>query len=153
MWHARRASPGRCAPRGAVQVSREVRALLGSLGGAAVLEAALRLRRPVSRRVLIVGGVAGGASAAARLRRLDETAEIVLYDRGPYVSFANCGLPYYVGNVISDERQLLVASRETFRARFNIDVRCGHEALRIDRAAKSLRVRDLGSGEERDEPY
>ena len=107
----------------------------------------------MSRRVLIVGGVAGGASAAARLRRLDETAEIVLYDRGPHVSFANCGLPYYVGNVISDERKLLVASREMFRDRFNIDVRTEHEAVRVDRTAKTVRIRDLRSGEERDEPY
>jgi NADPH-dependent 2,4-dienoyl-CoA reductase/sulfur reductase-like enzyme/rhodanese-related sulfurtransferase len=106
-----------------------------------------------SRRILIVGGVAGGASAAARLRRLDEAAEIVLYDRGPYVSFANCGLPYYVGNVISDERELLVASRELFRARFNIDVLSEHEGLRIDRVAKTLCVRDIRSGVERDEPY
>jgi len=97
--------------------------------------------------------VAGGASAAARLRRLDEEAEIILYDRGPYVSFANCGLPYYVGDVISDERKLLVASRELFRDRFNIDVRSEHEALRIDRAERTLRVRDLRSGAERDEPY
>ena len=72
------------------------------------------------RRVLIVGGVAGGASCAARLRRVDESVEIVMFDRGPYVSFANCGLPYYVGNVISDERKLLVASRDLFRDRFNI---------------------------------
>ncbi|MFO0739647.1 MAG: FAD-dependent oxidoreductase [Labilithrix sp.] len=107
----------------------------------------------MARRVLIVGGVAGGASAAARLRRLDESSEIVLFDRGPYVSFANCGLPYYVGNVISDERKLLVATRETFRDRFNIDVRSEHEALRIDRAAKTIRVRDLRTGEERDEAY
>ena len=71
-----------------------------------------------SRRVLIVGGVAGGASCAARLRRLDESVEIVIFDRGPYVSFANCGLPYYVGNVIADERALLVASQQTFRERF-----------------------------------
>src|SRR5271169_4012279 len=103
----------------------------------------------MSRRVLIVGGVAGGASAATRLRRLDETAEIVLYERGPYVSFANCGLPYFVGDVISDERHLLVASRELFRDRFRIDVLTEHEALRIDRVAKTLRVRDLASGAER----
>lgn len=74
------------------------------------------------RRALIVGGVAGGASCAARLRRLDESVEIIMFDRGPYVSFANCGLPYYVGNVISDERKLLVGSREMFRDRFNIEV-------------------------------
>jgi NADPH-dependent 2,4-dienoyl-CoA reductase/sulfur reductase-like enzyme/rhodanese-related sulfurtransferase len=107
----------------------------------------------MSRRVLIVGGVAGGASAAARLRRLDEEAEIVVFDRGLYASFANCGLPYHVGNVIADERKLLVASREMFLGRFNIDVRTEHEALAIDRANRTLRVRDARSGTVRDEPY
>jgi NADPH-dependent 2,4-dienoyl-CoA reductase/sulfur reductase-like enzyme/rhodanese-related sulfurtransferase len=107
----------------------------------------------MSKRVLIVGGVAGGASAATRLRRLDEAAEIVLFDRGPHVSFANCGLPYYVGNVIPDEGKLLVASRELFRERFNIDVRTEHEVLAIDRAARSIRVRDLRAGTDRNEPY
>jgi NADPH-dependent 2,4-dienoyl-CoA reductase/sulfur reductase-like enzyme/rhodanese-related sulfurtransferase len=105
------------------------------------------------RRVLIVGGVAGGASAAARLRRLDEKAEIILFDRGPHVSFANCGLPYYVGNVIVDERRLLVASRELFRDRFNIDVRTEHEATAIDRAAQTIRVKSLRDGSEREERY
>jgi NADPH-dependent 2,4-dienoyl-CoA reductase/sulfur reductase-like enzyme/rhodanese-related sulfurtransferase len=105
------------------------------------------------RRVLIVGGVAGGASAAARLRRLDEKAEIILFDRGPHVSFANCGLPYYVGNVIVDERRLLVASRELFRDRFNIDVRTEHEATVIDRAAQTIRVKSLRDGSEREERY
>ena len=66
----------------------------------------------LARRILIVGGVAGGASCAARLRRLDESVEIVVFDRGPYVAFANCGLPYYVGDVIAEERTLLVASPE-----------------------------------------
>lgn len=107
----------------------------------------------MSRRVLIVGGVAGGASAAARLRRLDETAEIVLLDRGLFVSFANCGLPYHVGNVISEEKDLLVASRELFRDRFAIDVRTEHEVLRIDRKNQVIRVRDLRDGSERDERY
>jgi len=79
-----------------------------------------------ARRVLIVGGVAGGASCAARLRRLDESVEIAIFDRGPYVAFANCGLPYYVGDVIADERALLVASREMFRERFNVDVHNNH---------------------------
>jgi NADPH-dependent 2,4-dienoyl-CoA reductase/sulfur reductase-like enzyme/rhodanese-related sulfurtransferase len=84
---------------------------------------------------------------------LDESAEIVLFDRGLYVSFANCGLPYYVGNVIQDEKKLLVASRELFRDRFNIDVRTEHEALSIDRAKRTLRVRNLREQTERDEPY
>jgi NADPH-dependent 2,4-dienoyl-CoA reductase/sulfur reductase-like enzyme/rhodanese-related sulfurtransferase len=105
------------------------------------------------RRVLVIGGVAGGASAAARLRRLDEAAEIVVFDRGPYVSFANCGLPYYVGNVISDESTLLVASSELFRSRFNIRVETEHEALRIDPTARVVEVRDLRDGQTRVEPY
>ncbi|HXJ84151.1 MAG TPA: FAD-dependent oxidoreductase [Candidatus Methylomirabilis sp.] len=107
----------------------------------------------MTRRVLIVGGVAGGASAAARLRRLDERAEIVLFDRGPHVSFANCGLPYYVGDVITDERRLLVASRELFRDRFNIDVQTEHEVTGIDRATQTVRVKDLRAGAEHDEHY
>jgi len=92
-----------------------------------------------------VGGVAGGASCAARLRRLDEQAEIVLLDRGPYVSFANCGLPYYVGNVIQNESALLVATPELFLKRFNIEVRIHSEVVSIDRAAREIEVRDLVS--------
>lgn len=108
------------------------------------------------RRVLIVGGVAGGASCAARLRRLDETLEILLFDRGPHVSFANCGLPYFVGNVIADEGRLLVASRELFRQRFAIEVHTRHEVVSIDRTRQVLRVRDLeapGGPAEREERY
>ncbi len=105
------------------------------------------------RRVLIVGGVAGGASTAARLRRLDEAAEILIFERGPHVSFANCGLPYHVGNVIPEESHLLVASRELFRERFNIEVHVEHEVLAIDRAAQTIRVRDLQTGVERDEAW
>jgi NADPH-dependent 2,4-dienoyl-CoA reductase/sulfur reductase-like enzyme/rhodanese-related sulfurtransferase len=99
-----------------------------------------------SRRVLIVGGVAGGASCAARLRRLDESLEIVIFDRGPYVSFANCGLPYYVGNVIQDEAKLLVASPELFQQRFNIDVRTFHDVVAIDRDKRAISVKDLRNG-------
>ncbi|MBP1778601.1 MAG: cdr [candidate division NC10 bacterium] len=105
------------------------------------------------RRVLIVGGVAGGASCAARLRRLDESVEIVVFERGPYVSFANCGLPYYVGNVISDERALLVASREMFRTRFNVDVQTETEVTAIERSARVITVRDLRTGTSRTERY
>jgi NADPH-dependent 2,4-dienoyl-CoA reductase/sulfur reductase-like enzyme/rhodanese-related sulfurtransferase len=107
----------------------------------------------MSKRVVIVGGVAGGASAAARLRRLDESLEILLFDRGPHVSFANCGLPYFVGDVIPEEGKLLVASRELFRDRFAIDVFTDHEVTAIDRAARTIRVRDLKAGVERDERW
>lgn len=106
-----------------------------------------------ARRVLIVGGVAGGASCAARLRRLDESLEIVVFDRGPYVSFANCGLPYYVGNVIQDESKLLVASPQLFQDRFNIDVRTFHNVLAIDRARQSITVENLQTGAVTTEPY
>src|SRR5512134_2081541 len=110
----------------------------------------------MAKRVLIVGGVAGGASCAARLRRLDEGVEIVLFDRGPYVSFANCGLPYFVGNVIADEGKLLVATSDLFRERFEITVRTRHEVFSIDRARRTVRVRDLdaiGGPVDRTEPY
>lgn len=98
------------------------------------------------RRVVIVGGVAGGASCAARLRRVDEQASILMLERGPYVSFANCGLPYYVGDVIEEEPKLLLATPELFRRRFNIDVRTEHEVTAIDRDAREVEVRDLGTG-------
>lgn len=99
--------------------------------------------RTAGRRVLIVGGVAGGASCAARLRRLDESAEIVVFDRGPYVAFANCGLPYFVGDVIADERKLLVASPELFRDRFNIAVHTESDVTAIDPVARTITVRSL----------
>lgn len=105
------------------------------------------------KRVVIIGGVAGGATCATRLRRLDEHAEILILDRGPYVSFANCGLPYFVGDVIQDEQKLLVASPELFRRRFNIEVRTRNEATKLDLAAQEVEVRDLASGKVRRERY
>jgi NADPH-dependent 2,4-dienoyl-CoA reductase/sulfur reductase-like enzyme/rhodanese-related sulfurtransferase len=105
------------------------------------------------KRILVVGGVAGGASCAARARRLCEQCEIVIFDRGPYVSFANCGLPYYVGDVIEEEEKLLLASPERFRDRFDIQVHTDTEVLRIDRGAREIQVRDLRSGETRRERY
>jgi NADPH-dependent 2,4-dienoyl-CoA reductase/sulfur reductase-like enzyme/rhodanese-related sulfurtransferase len=105
------------------------------------------------KRVLVIGGVAGGASAAARLRRLDETAEIVVYDRGPYVSFANCGLPYFVGDVIVDEKKLLVATPKLFHDRFAIEVHTEHEVTAIDRANKTITVKDLRAGTTTEERY
>lgn len=104
-------------------------------------------------RLLIVGGVAGGASCAARARRLSEEAEIVLFDRGPHVSFANCGLPYYVGDVIKDEASLLVATPRLFSDRFNIQVRTESDVLSIDREGRTIEVKDLKTGNVTREPY
>src|ERR1039458_8430985 len=97
-------------------------------------------------RVLIVGGVAGGASCAAGLRRLSEETEIVLFDRGPYISLANCGLPYSVGEVIQDEQKLLLASAELFKTRFNIEVRTETEITAIDRERREVEARNLRTG-------
>ncbi len=105
------------------------------------------------KRVLVVGGVAGGASCAARLRRMNESADIIIYDRGPHVSFANCGLPYYVGNVIKDESQLLLATPELFKNRFNIEVKVKTDVTAIDRDKKEITVKDLTSGKEYQEKY
>jgi NADPH-dependent 2,4-dienoyl-CoA reductase/sulfur reductase-like enzyme/rhodanese-related sulfurtransferase len=104
-------------------------------------------------KVIIVGGVAGGASCAARLRRLDEKAEILMVERGPYVSYANCGLPYYVGGVIPRESSLLVANEATFREQFAIDVRTYCEAIRISREKKTVDLRNVLSGEVTTESY
>jgi NADPH-dependent 2,4-dienoyl-CoA reductase/sulfur reductase-like enzyme/rhodanese-related sulfurtransferase len=104
-------------------------------------------------KVVIVGGVAGGASCAARLRRLDEQAEIVMVERGPYVSFANCGLPYHVGGVIEHESDLLVASPELFRGHFRVDCRTGCEAIGISPSEKTVQLRDVASGEVSSESY
>jgi len=98
------------------------------------------------RTVVIVGGVAGGASCAARLRRQDEGVPIVMLERGPYVSFANCGLPYYIGGVIEDEAALLIADVALFRDRFNVDVRTGEKAVAIDRAARLVTIRRMTDG-------
>lgn len=105
------------------------------------------------KRILIVGGVAGGASCAARARRLSETAEIIMFERGSFVSFANCGLPYYVGDVITDEKKLLVADAELFRQRFNIEVRLEHEVMAIDRDAMQITIKNRQTGEVYQESY
>lgn len=107
----------------------------------------------MSKRLLIIGGVAGGASCAARARRLSEEIEIIIFDRGPYVSFANCGLPYYVGNVIQDESKLLVASTELFKKRFNIEVRVESNVQLIDRDNKEIEIKDLKTGKLYREQY
>lgn len=107
----------------------------------------------MKKRILIIGGVAGGASCAARLRRLCEDCEIVIFEMGSYVSFANCGLPYFIGDVIVDEQKLLVATPELFEKRFNIRVCTDTEVLAIDRTNKSIEVCDLKTGRKRNESY
>ena len=107
----------------------------------------------MSKKVLIVGGVAGGASAAARLRRLDEKAEIVLFERGDYVSFANCGLPYCVGGAIEDRDVLLIQTPKGLKRRFNIDVRLKNEVITINRAKKNVQVKDHASDRTYAETY
>ena len=104
-------------------------------------------------KVVIVGGVAGGATAAARLRRLDEQAEIIMLERTGYVSYANCGLPYYIGGTIQDREALTLQTPESFRARFNIDVRVKHEVLSIQPEAHTVTVRRLEDGSEYTESY
>lgn len=104
-------------------------------------------------KIVIIGGVAGGASAATRARRLAEDAEIVLIERGANVSFANCGLPYYLGGVIEKREKLLVASAKLLRARFRIDVRTSSLAESIDRAKQTVRIRELATGRVYEEPY
>ena len=104
-------------------------------------------------KVIIVGGVAGGASCAARLRRLDEKAEILMVESGPYVSYANCGLPYHVGGVIEKESSLLVASEQLFREQFAIDVRTNCEAVEIEPKQKQVKLRNVTTGEVISQPY
>ena len=104
-------------------------------------------------KVVIIGGVAGGATAAARLRRLDENAQIVMLERSGYVSYANCGLPYYVGGVITDQRKLTLQTPESFHDRFRIDARVRQEAVEIDRESKAIKVRNLETGEVYRESY
>ena len=104
-------------------------------------------------KVVIVGGVAGGATAAARIRRLDENAEVVVFERSGYVSYANCGLPYYIGGVIEDPAELTLQTPESFWRRFRIDMRVRHEVTAVHPERKTVSVRNLGTGEEFEESY
>ena len=104
-------------------------------------------------KVVIIRGVAGGATTATRLRRLDEKAEIIILERGSFVSFANCGLPYYIGDVIKEKQDLLLQTPQSFKERFNIDVRIKSEALKIDRDNKKVLIKNLLTNEEYEESY
>lgn len=107
----------------------------------------------MSKKVLIIGGVAGGATTAARLRRLDESLEIIMFERGEYISYANCGLPYHIGNVIKERDALLLQTPEAMKAKFDIDVRVNNEVVSIDRDKKAVRVKKVKTGEEYEESY
>ena len=105
------------------------------------------------QKYVIVGGVAGGATTAARLRRMDEKAQIIMFEKGSYISYANCGLPYYIGDVINERDRLFLQTPESFKARLNVDVRVDSEVLAIDRKAKLVKVVNLKTGEEYSESY
>jgi len=107
----------------------------------------------MSKKVLIIGGVAGGATTAARLRRLDESLEIIMFERGEYISYANCGLPYHIGNVIKEREALLLQTPEAMKSKFDIDVRVNNEVVSIDRDKKTVRVKKVKTGEEYEESY
>src|SRR5687767_14858146 len=107
----------------------------------------------MSKKVLIVGGVAGGASAAARVRRLDENAQIIMFEKGPHVSFSNCALPYHLSGIIENSDSLVLMQPETFKKRFNIDARVNNEVVKIHRDKKTVTVKNLLTGEFYEESY
>lgn len=107
----------------------------------------------MSLNIIIVGGVAGGASAAAKARRTNEAANIVMFEKGPYVPFANCGLPYYVGETIQDRDDLLLQTPERFWKRFRVQAHVLHEVLHIDRTAKCVQVKNLMTQKITTHPY
>ena len=104
-------------------------------------------------KVIIVGGVAGGATAAARIRRLDEHAEITVFERSGYISYANCGLPYYIGDVITDPEELTLQTPESFFKRFRINMKIHHEVISIHPERKTVSVKNLENGEIFEEKY
>lgn len=107
----------------------------------------------MKKKVIIIGGVAGGATTAARLRRLDESIEIIILERGEYISYANCGLPYYIGDVIKEREALLLQTPEVMKSRFNIDVRTSNEAISIDKEQKNVTIKNLKTGANYTENY
>ena len=104
-------------------------------------------------KVVIVGGVAGGATAAARIRRLDEQAEIIVFERSGYISYANCGLPYYIGDVITDSEELTLQTPESFFSRFRVTMKVRHEVTALHPEKKTVSVKNLETGEEFEESY
>ena len=113
----------------------------------------MRERWNDNMKVVIVGGVAGGATAAARIRRLNEQAEIVVFERSGYISYANCGLPYYIGDVITDRSDLILQTPESFFSRFHVNMKVRHEVTAIHPEKKEVTVKNLETGEEFEESY
>ena len=107
----------------------------------------------MSRKIVVVGGVAGGASVAARLRRLSEEDEIIMVERGEYISFANCGLPYYIGGVITERQKLLVQTVERMSKRFNLDIRVLSEVVQINKEEKTITIKNVTTNETYNEKY
>ena len=107
----------------------------------------------MKKRILVVGGVAGGASAAARVRRIDENAEIIMFDKGPHVSFSNCSLPYYLSGVVENSESLVLMNPETFKKRYNIEARVNSEVIRINREEKTITIQDSATEEFYEEAY
>lgn len=107
----------------------------------------------MGKRILIVGGVAGGASVAARVRRLDEEAQVVMFERGPHVSFSNCSLPFFLSRTVEESDDLVLMDPQQFKKQYNIDARVNHEVLSVDRAAKTITVKDLATGQTTQEVY
>ena len=107
----------------------------------------------MSKKIIIVGGVAGGASTAARLRRLDENAEIIMFEKGEYISFANCGLPYYIGEVINEREKLIVQTVDEMSSKFKIDIRNLSEEIKIHKENNKVTVKNLKNNEVCEENY
>lgn len=107
----------------------------------------------MSKKIVIIGGVAGGASTAARLRRMDESLEIIMFEKGEYISFANCGLPYYIGETIKERSQLILQSVEGMSRKFNLDIRNLTEVIAINREEKTVTATDLRTGKVYKESY
>src|SRR5690625_229431 len=107
----------------------------------------------MGKKVLIVGGVAGGASVAARVRRLDEHAEVIMFERGPHVSFSNCSLPYYLSGIVEDSQNLVLMDPSIFKSRYNIEARVNQEVVRISRDKKTITIKDLMTDQIYEEDY
>ena len=107
----------------------------------------------MTKKILIVGGVAGGASVAARVRRLDESAEIIMFDKGPHVSFSNCSLPYHLSGIVEESQELVLMSPDKFKDRYNIEARVQQEVIQINRDKKTITIKDLSSNKIYEENY